>query len=185
VKRLELGLWDGPATRAPADALVVPLPEDERPLRGDAGRVDWRLSGQLSRLLLDGFASGRRGEAVLIPGDARVQARRVLLTGVGPAAELPGRTLERALRAAFTRVLALRAASAALALPEAVDPAVDAEDALRGIGFALASAEGRNALYVVIPDAAHYGRAWEGAAKALERELRERGVVATCHRIES
>jgi len=106
VKRLEIGLWEGSATHAPADALVVPLPEDERPLRGDAGRVDWRLSGQLSRLLLDGFASGRRGEAVLLPADARVASRRLLLAGVGPAAELPGRTLEHGLRAAFARVYA-------------------------------------------------------------------------------
>jgi hypothetical protein len=184
VKRLEIALYDGPAVRAPADALLVPIPEDERPLRGDAGRLDWRLGGEISRLLLSGFASGKRGEAVLVTGGARVASRRIVLVGVGRAADLPGRNLERSTRAAVARLLALRAGSAALALPEAVEPEVDAEDLLRGVVQALSGAEERASLYLVLPDASRHARAWERAIAALAPEARERGVAVAAYRVE-
>ncbi len=184
MKRVELALYDGSALRAPADALLVPVPEDERPLRGDAGRLDWRLGGEISRLLLSGYATGKRGEAVLVTGGARVASRRIVLVGVGRAADLPGRNLERSIRAAVARVLGLRAGSAALALPEAVDPEVDAEDLLRGVVSALAAADDRASLYVVLPDASRYGRAWERAVVALGSEARDRGVSMAAYRVE-
>ena len=34
-----------PADRLPGDALLVPLFEDQRPLAGPVGVVDWRLDG--------------------------------------------------------------------------------------------------------------------------------------------
>jgi hypothetical protein len=184
VRRLEIALYDGPAVRAPADALLVPIPEDERPLRGDAGRLDWRLGGEISRLLESGYASGKRGEAVLVTGGARVASRRIVLVGVGRAADLPGRNLERGARAAVARLLGLRAVSAAMALPEAIDPEVDAEDLLRGVASALAAADERTSLYLVLPEAARYGRAWERAVAALESEARDRGVSVAAYRVE-
>jgi hypothetical protein len=184
VKRLEVALYEGPAVRAPADALLAPIPEDERPLRGDAGRLDWRLGGEISRLLLSGYASGRRGEAVLLAGGARVGSRKIVLVGVGRAADLPGRNLSRAIRAAMARLLALHAGSAALALPEAVDPEMDAEDLLRGMISALAAAPERTSFYLVAPDASRHSRAWERAVGALASEAAERGVALGAYRTE-
>ncbi|HEY1333477.1 MAG TPA: peptidase M17, partial [Myxococcaceae bacterium] len=42
----------------PVDTVCLFVSEDERPLGGAAGFVDWRLCGQLSRLLVDGFFKG-------------------------------------------------------------------------------------------------------------------------------
>ena len=39
MSRLELSLFPGSVTEAPADTILVLVPEDERPLRGDAGRL--------------------------------------------------------------------------------------------------------------------------------------------------
>ena len=40
------------------DSLCVFVSEDERPLEGVAGYLDWRLCGQLSRVLIQKFFTG-------------------------------------------------------------------------------------------------------------------------------
>jgi hypothetical protein len=41
------------------DSISIFIFEDARPLRGIAGIVDWRLNGMISKLLIEGFRSGR------------------------------------------------------------------------------------------------------------------------------
>src|SRR5215470_19549483 len=71
----------------PVDTLCLFVSEDERPLGGAAGFADWRLCGQLSRLLVDGFFRGTRGESLLLPSAGRMGPGRVVILGVGPQAE--------------------------------------------------------------------------------------------------
>ena len=49
--RLELALFAGSAAHAPGEMVLVWVPQDERPLAGDAGLVDWRMRGEISRKL--------------------------------------------------------------------------------------------------------------------------------------
>ena len=56
MRRLELSLFADEVTEVPSETVVVLVPTDERPLRGDAARIDWRLDGQLSELLRLGYA---------------------------------------------------------------------------------------------------------------------------------
>ena len=56
---------------------------DERPVRGLAGLVDWRLGGRVSALLRSGFFSGEPGEALLVPGKPHVPFEKVLVVGLG------------------------------------------------------------------------------------------------------
>ncbi|MGH0028691.1 MAG: hypothetical protein ACQGVC_02795, partial [Myxococcota bacterium] len=64
---LRLSLAPGPIERAEADIAVVTFFDDERPLRGAAGRADWRLCGAVSRLIQRSKLSGAFGEAALVP----------------------------------------------------------------------------------------------------------------------
>ncbi|MCI0569590.1 MAG: peptidase M17 [Myxococcaceae bacterium] len=79
------------------DALCVFVGEDERPLPGSAGFVDWRLSGRLSRLLKEGFFTGARGDSLLVPTEGAIGAPRMFAIGLGRAAELTEAELRRAL----------------------------------------------------------------------------------------
>ena len=72
---------------AGVDTLCLFVVSDERPLGGAAGFADWRLCGQLSRLLLDGFLEGSRGESLLLPSAGRMGPGRLVILGVGPQAE--------------------------------------------------------------------------------------------------
>ncbi len=159
MSRLEISLFPGRVVDAPVDTLVVPVPEDERPLRGDAGWVDWRLCGGLSEQLHSGYATGRPGEAVLLPAGTSVRAGRVLLVGVGSLPDLTGRPLLQAMRTATQRLLALRSRSAALACPGGVDFDHDGVYLLRGLIHGLAAAESPAVLNLVLPDGARREKA--------------------------
>ncbi|HUM10511.1 MAG TPA: M17 family peptidase N-terminal domain-containing protein [Myxococcaceae bacterium] len=102
----------------PVDTLCLFVPEDERPLAGAAGYVDWRLCGQLSRLLVDGFFKGARGESLLLPSNGRIGPARVVVLGLGPGGEAlhPG-VLRSALSQAADVLNRARVDSVALELP--------------------------------------------------------------------
>jgi hypothetical protein len=78
---LDLGKWE----EAARDALVLPVFRDDRPLRGAAGLVDWRLCGRLSSLMKVGKASGAAGEKLLLPASRRLRFTRILWFGLGDA----------------------------------------------------------------------------------------------------
>jgi hypothetical protein len=67
------------------DTLCVTVFEDERPLRGVAGLVDWRLCGRLSRLLTSRKATGAAGESLMLPAGRRLPMNRIVWFGLGPA----------------------------------------------------------------------------------------------------
>ncbi|MEW5851953.1 MAG: hypothetical protein AB2A00_24410 [Myxococcota bacterium] len=70
------------------DSLVLVLPEDERPLLGAAGLLDWRMCGWLSRTVLAGTVKGLRSERVLTHASGRVPVQRVFVFGGGPKQEM-------------------------------------------------------------------------------------------------
>ena len=57
---------DQPLERVSADLVVVGHSPDDRPLRGAAGRADWRLCGELWQLITAQKLDGRCGQAALL-----------------------------------------------------------------------------------------------------------------------
>jgi hypothetical protein len=100
--------------RVRVDLLAVGFYEDERPLRGRAGQVDWRLCGALSRLIRAGRTRGARGDAVLMPAGDGLFAARVLALGLGPVARCDQAARRDAIVDALVRATALRVRSLAV-----------------------------------------------------------------------
>jgi hypothetical protein len=69
------------------DLLVTGLFEDERPLRGSSGWIDWRLNGLLSRFLIEKRLTGHWKETMLILSQGRVTPRMIILIGLGKVNE--------------------------------------------------------------------------------------------------
>ena len=160
MSRLELSLFPGSVVEAPADTILVPVPEDERPLRGDAGLVDWRLCGLISAQLRSGYVSGQLGEAALLPGARPLSPSRLLLVGTGSAPARGGsRPILRAMRSAAGKLLMMRSPAALLALPGAIDFADDAVSLLRGLVHGLAENQSDLGLHIILPDGAQKERA--------------------------
>jgi hypothetical protein len=114
---LAIGVETGPIEKAAVELAVVTFFESDRPLRGDAGRVDWRLCGLLSDLLARGELHGASGEAALIPTFGHLRAPRVLVLGLGSATGFGALEVKAMARAAVRRCEDLQIRSVALALP--------------------------------------------------------------------
>lgn len=69
------------------DILIVGFFEDERPLRGSSGWVDWRLNGKLSGFLIQNRLTGDWKEMTLIPSYGRVPPKMILTIGLGKVRE--------------------------------------------------------------------------------------------------
>lgn len=104
---LSLEIVCQPLERIDADLAVAGFFSDQRPLRGPAGRADWRLCGLVSELVLRGRLSGKRGEALLLPSLDRLYAPRVLLLGLGQRSKFGLRVARTATRDAVSRGLDL------------------------------------------------------------------------------
>lgn len=74
-----------------SEALSIVFFQDERPLRGAAGLVDWRLGGFLSRAITQGHFSGALNDRVLVPTRRRLGFDKLFLFGAGPESQLSER----------------------------------------------------------------------------------------------
>jgi Cytosol aminopeptidase family, N-terminal domain len=102
------------------DTLCLFVAEDERPLSGAAGLSDWRLCGQLSRLLVAGFFSGAADDSVLLPSNGRMGPGRIVVFGLGRRERLTdGPALGARLAAAAAVLDRAGALSVALEVPGA------------------------------------------------------------------
>ena len=102
---------------AGTEVLMACLAEDERPPHGVAGLVDWRLAGRLSALIQTGFAAGRLGEVLLIPGQAKLPFDKVVLFGVGTRGAFGERVFRTVVEAMLRTLEGLRARTAVVQLP--------------------------------------------------------------------
>jgi hypothetical protein len=87
--------------RAGAEVFACSIWSDERPVQGVAGMLDWRLAGKLSGLMKRGFATGRLGEVLMVPGKPALAFDKVLLFGAGSRAAFG----EETFRAIVTHLL--------------------------------------------------------------------------------
>lgn len=65
------------------DSVVALYFSDQKPLQGPAALLDWRLDGQLTRMLLNGEIHGRAGEHVMLQSNCKLKAAWVLFVGGG------------------------------------------------------------------------------------------------------
>ena len=99
------------------EVLVTGLAADERPPQGVAGLVDYRLAARISRLIQSGFATGRLGEVLLIPGKPKLPFDKILFFGIGPIAEFSELAYRAVLERILTTLEGLRARTAVVELP--------------------------------------------------------------------
>lgn len=158
-----------------ADLVAAAFFAGDRPLRGDAGRADWRLCGLVSDLLRDGHLAGAAGEAALVASARGLRSPRLLLLGLGERAELDEEQVESAAREAVGRAVRLGCRSLALSPPGAFAGMLQPDRVLEAsLAGALAGlADGRAALELALrvpsAEAARTRAALEHAVRASTR----------------
>ncbi|MBX5484750.1 MAG: peptidase M17 [Myxococcaceae bacterium] len=99
------------------DALCLFVGEDERPLQGTAGYVDWRMCGGLSHVLKEGFFTGAEADSLLVPTLGRFPIPRIFVIGVGASKRVNPESLGRVLARAAEVLGKVKAESVALEIP--------------------------------------------------------------------
>jgi hypothetical protein len=120
----------GSLSELKTEALCLPFFRDERPMRGPAGLVDFRLCGKVSKLIAGGRMLGELGEAVLMPARPRLSAERLLWIGAGRVNELTEQRYRQLVRDVLVRLSNLRVRAAALSLPGRVRGQIEAVAAI-------------------------------------------------------
>ena len=177
---LSLELTSEPVDRVVAEVAVGFCFEDDRPLRGPAGRADWRLCGDLSRFVARSTA-GPIGEALLLPTEGRLRAGRFLLLDLGSSTGFGPDACARAVQGAMRRVLDLRVRTVAMGPPgdwvDRIPVGIGAQACVRGAVAALEDTGGTLEVRLVTPPekVARVLRGLEAAAADME----DRGVTVT------
>ena len=114
--------------QAAAESLCLFVGDDERPLTGLAGLVDWRLTARLSRLLRGGQLTGAAGEAVLTSPGPRLAFRKMFIFGLGRSTQ-SDEELQRRVTEALRKLSEAGVSDAALQLPPRLSP----EDGIRAL----------------------------------------------------
>lgn len=92
---------DLPLELLEVEVLVALLFADQRPLVGAVGLLDWRLDGEVTRMLLAGSINGRHDERLILRAGAKLQADWVMLVGAGKRQDCSGRSLTCLLQEIF------------------------------------------------------------------------------------
>jgi hypothetical protein len=103
--------------------------EDDWPMPGLAGLLDWRLAGRLSALGRRGYLTGASGEVMLVPGRPRVPFEKVVVLGLGPRAAFDEGACARALERMSGVLEGLKVRRAVVELPGRADGAIEPERA--------------------------------------------------------
>jgi len=119
------------------EILVTGLFEDERPLRGSSGWVDWRLNGRISRCLIEKRLVGSWKETTLIPSQGRILPSFILWVGLGKVKEYSYPRLRELFPYLLGTLKKLNVSKICFSLPEdaenQVEPGKLAEVLLEGI----------------------------------------------------
>ena len=100
------------------DAYAIFVGEDERPLWGLGGLLDWKLAAGISKQLQDQQVVGQPGESVLMPMYGRAPGTRLFAFGVGPLSQLTAESWTAHARAAVEKLQRAGVKSLAVGLPE-------------------------------------------------------------------
>jgi len=137
---------------AATEVLVACITENERPPRGLAGLLDWRFNGRISNLLLEGFATGKLGETLLIPGKPRLPFDKIILFGLGDTEGFGDRAFRMVTERILSTLEGLKARSAVVELPgrhiDAISP-----DAAAAVLLELAADRAEHDLWTLIEPA--------------------------------
>lgn len=91
---------------------------DIRPLKGQAGLVDWRLNGYLSHLIGQERFSGQMGEALLMPSQGRLGPKELMVLGLGQQGHLREEDYPRLVTMVLERILLKKNNSISLSLSD-------------------------------------------------------------------
>jgi hypothetical protein len=132
-----------------AEVLACAIWEDEWPMLGLAGLVDWRLAGKLSVLAKKGFLTGRQDEALMMPARPRLTFEKLLVLGLGKRESFDEDAVLRATKRLLGTLEGLQIKRAVVELPGRADGRVPPERAAQIVRTCAGESEAHDAWWLV------------------------------------
>jgi hypothetical protein len=133
------------------ELLACTVWEDQRPMRGVAGLLDWRLAGTLSKLARKGFLAGTLGEVLFVPGRPSLCFEKVLVFGLGARSAFGESSFRQVVSHVLTALTGLRVRRAVVELPGRADGMLEAERACELMLECVGDSEAHDAWWLVEP----------------------------------
>jgi hypothetical protein len=124
-------------TKIRAEILVLGVFQDQRPLHGLAGEVDWIHHGILSHLIQQDKFSGKIGDALLLHTHPKLPTPTTLLLGLGPRGRFDYSTLRQISEIAMSKIWHLQAKQCAMEFFGLLDCALDLPQSVDSLWEAL------------------------------------------------
>ena len=122
-----------------AEVACCAIWEDEWPMLGLAGLVDWRLSGRLSDLAKRGFLTGKSDEVVMVPVRPHLPFEKLLVMGLGKKSDFGDPAISRAAKRLLDTLEGIQIRKAVVELPGRADRSVAAERVVQLVRAAVTS----------------------------------------------
>lgn len=149
---IHLKLSSEPLDIVESDLALVLAYEDERPLKGQTGLIDWRLNGKVSKLILDKRFDGKFGDALLMPSEGRAHANELVVLGLGHKSQLDEARTPRVIQYIIETLLKKKARSFALSLSDLVSDKFEWRNTVRTFISALSGREEDFQITLIEPD---------------------------------
>lgn len=107
-----------PVEEVTGDLLVLFHFEDVPVPKNTLGKVDWYLSGVISRLAVEGKFTGALGSAALLHPSGKFQVEKILVLGLGPSARVDFPALQTSATHLRSLLDNLQVRSVHIALPD-------------------------------------------------------------------
>ena len=134
---MEVYVDDRDISEIPCDLFGLWHFSDEKPLKGIAGLLDWRLDAKISRLVISGRIQGVWGEKVMIGSLDGLSGKDVIIVGLGPMKDFDVSRMQDAGRIIADTALKLNKETICVALQghglQGLDTVVVAENVLYGL----------------------------------------------------
>jgi hypothetical protein len=144
----------------PSELIAVGFFEDECPPRSNAGLIDERMGGIVSRRMTQGFMTGRLGEKTLIPANGKVRADKILFIGLGQTKTFCYGRIRDLTEHLVGTCLGLQICDLAMALPDLQEFGLDwdklIESIVEGIGLGLEATDPAYELRLRLPGGLEY-----------------------------
>lgn len=120
-----------------AEVACCSIWEDEWPMLGLAGLVDWRLAGRLSDLAKKGFLTGKSDEVLMMPVRPQLPFEKLLVLGLGKKADFADDAVTKAAKRLLQTLEGLQIRKAVVELPGRADKSIPAERAAQLVRSAI------------------------------------------------
>jgi hypothetical protein len=107
-----------PLEEVTGEALVLFHFQDVPVPRHTLGKVDWYLSGAVSRVAVDGKFTGALGSTALFHPQGKFRVEKIVILGLGPRGEVDAQTLQAVAKHLRRLLQDLRVRDARIVLPD-------------------------------------------------------------------